>query len=212
MKRKSCPNERQIGNRGQPLWILFGIAEAWNGFFYCAKRSAENEGRFEPAATKLTLPDSVTLGVYWQMTPALALLADAGWTHWGLLKTINVVPSGAGAQATSIVEGWNDTVALSVGANYHLTESLMLQGGIGYDQSPVKVSNRSTRIPDSDRYLFGVGVQYEAFKNVTLQLAYAHIVFASASIANSAAPSAGAIAGNYSNSADTVAFGVKVKF
>ena len=165
-----------------------------------------------PAATKLTLPDSVTLGVYWQVTPALALLADAGWTHWGLLKTINVVPSGAGAQASSLVEGWNDTVALSVGANYQLTESLMLQGGIGYDQSPVKASNRSTRIPDSDRYLFGVGVQYEAIKNVTLQLAYAHIVFASASIANAAAPSAGAIAGSYSNAADTVAFGVKVKF
>jgi len=165
-----------------------------------------------PAGTKLTLPDSLTFGVYWQATPALALLADAGWTHWGLLKTINVVPSGAGAQATAIAEGWNDTISLSIGANYQLTESLMLQGGIGYDQSPVKASNRTTRIPDSDRYLFGVGVQYEVIKNLTVQLAYAHIVFASASIASSAAASAGAIAGTYSAAADTVAFGVKVKF
>jgi len=165
-----------------------------------------------PAGTKITLPDSLTLGVYWQATPALALLADAGWTHWGLLKTINVVPTGLGAQANAIAENWNDTVSVSVGANYQLTGSLMLQGGAGYDQSPVKVSNRTSRIPDSDRYLLAIGAQYEVIKNVTLQVAYAHIFFASASIANSASPTAGTIAGSYSTSAETVAVGLKVKF
>lgn len=184
-----------------PLVAVFSVPTA-------AFLAAQNS----PASTKITLPDSLTGGVYWQMTPQLALMADIAWTDWALLKNINVIPTGAGARTTSIAENWHSTVAISVGANYQLTDSLLLQGGFGYDQSPVSLDNRTARIPDSDRYLVGLGAQYEVMTNVTLQVAYAHIFFDKAQISNAASATSGLLVGTYNATADTVALGLKVKF
>jgi long-chain fatty acid transport protein len=163
-------------------------------------------------STSITLPDSLTGGVYWQATPQLALLSDASWTDWSLLQSINVTPSSPSATATSIVENWHNTFAISVGANYKLTKELMLQSGVGFDQSPVTDSNRTSRIPDSNRYEIGIGAQYEIMPNLTLQVAYAHIFFASAELVSEASTTSGVLVGKYSNSADTASLGVKYSF
>ena len=164
------------------------------------------------AATSITLPDSLTGGVYWQVTPQLALLSDVSWTDWSLLQSINVTPTSPFAAPSTIVENWHNTVAVSVGANYKLTKELMLQGGVGYDQSPVTDSNRTSRIPDSDRYLISIGAQYDILPNLTLQVAYSHIFFASAELTSQASTTSGVLVGKYSNSADTGSLGVKYRF
>jgi long-chain fatty acid transport protein len=161
-----------------------------------------------PAGIRITLLDSVTAGFYWQATPQLAVLSDIGWTDWSLLKSINVVPT----SPSSIVENWRNTVAVSVGANYRLTETLMLQGGIGFDESPCTDSNRTSRVPDSNRYLIGIGAQYDVLSNLTVQVAYAHIFFVSAEITSQASTTSGVLTGKYSNSANTVSPGARYRF
>jgi long-chain fatty acid transport protein len=165
-----------------------------------------------PAATKITLPDSATLGIYWQVTSQLALLSDISWTDWSLLKGINVVPSSVAAANSTIVENWRNTVAVSVGANYQLTRELMLQGGIGFDESPVTDQNRTSRIPDSNRYLIGIGAQYDVLANLTVQVAYAHVFFDSAPVTTQASTTSGVLTGKYTNSANTVGLGMKYRF
>jgi long-chain fatty acid transport protein len=120
-----------------------------------AQLAAQNS----PASTKITLPDSATFGLYWQATSQLALLADLIWTDWSLLKDITIVPSNAGVAGKTIDENWRNTVGVSVGANYQATRALMLQGGIGFDESPVTDSNRTSRIPDGNRFVIGIGAQ-----------------------------------------------------
>lgn len=164
------------------------------------------------AATSITLPDSLTGGVYWQVTPQLALLSDVSWTDWSLLQSINVTPTSRFAAPSTIVENWRNTVAVSIGANYKLTRELMLQGGVGYDQSPVTDSNRTSRIPDSDRYLVSIGAQYDILPNLTLQVAYSHIFFASAELTSQASTTSGVLIGKYTNFADTGSLGVKYRF
>ncbi|MFL5280661.1 MAG: OmpP1/FadL family transporter [Rhodopila sp.] len=163
-------------------------------------------------STKITLPDSVTFGLYWQATPQLALLSDISWTDWSLLKTIVVVPSSPTATGSTLRENWRNTVAVSVGANYQLTRELMLQGGFGFDESPVTDSNRTSRIPDSNRYLIAIGAQYEVIPNVTLQAAYAHVFFTSAPVQSQEALNAGRLIGSYDNAANTASLGVKIRF
>ncbi len=165
-----------------------------------------------PVDAKITLPDSVTGGFYWQASSKLAILADISWTDWSLLKTINVVAASPNASGSALVENWRNTVAVSVGANYQVTQELMLQGGFGFDQSPVTNPNRTSRIPDSNRYLVGVGAQYDALPNLTLQVAYAHVFFDSAEITSQESTNAGVLVGKYSNAADTASLGVKYRF
>jgi long-chain fatty acid transport protein len=165
-----------------------------------------------PASTKITLPDSVTFGLYWQATPQLALLSDISWTNWSLLQNIVVVPAKAGLPVATTPENWRNTVAVSVGANYQLTKELMLQGGIGFDQSPVTDSNRTSRIPDSNRYLIGIGAQYDILPNLTLQVAYAHVFFESAPVRTQASATSGVLSGKYESAANTASLGVKYRF
>jgi len=164
------------------------------------------------AKTSITLPDSLTGGIYWQATPQLAVVSDVSWTDWSLLQSINVTPTSALASPSTIVENWHDTVAVSVGANYSVTKALMLQGGLGFDQSPVTDSNRTSRVPDSDRYLVSIGAQYEIMPNLTVQAAYAHVFFASAQIMSQAGTTSGVLIGKYTDTANTVALGVKYRF
>lgn len=164
------------------------------------------------ASTKITLPDSVTAGVYYQATPKLALLSDIGWTDWALVKSISIVPSSPFAAPSTINENWQSTVNVSIGANYLIRPDLLLQGGLAFDQSPVTNSNRTSRIPDSNRYDISIGAQYEVMANVTVQVAYAHIFFASAPVSTQASATSGVLVGSYSNSANTAALGVRVRF
>jgi long-chain fatty acid transport protein len=165
-----------------------------------------------PATTKVTLPDSVTVGGYWQVTPRLALLSDASWTDWSLIRQIVVTPTTQGVPGSVLPENWRNTFAISVGANYRLTPALMLQCGAGFDQSPVTNQNRTSRIPDADRYPIGVGAQYDVLPNLTLQVAYSHLFFASAPVTTQASTTSGVLIGTYSNAADTASIGVKWRF
>jgi len=88
----------------------------------------------------------------------------------------------------------------------------MLQTGVAYDESPITLSNRTSRIPDSDRVILGVGAQYDILPNVTVQAAYAHVFFASQPISNAASATSGLLVGKYSSSAETASLGFKVRF
>jgi long-chain fatty acid transport protein len=164
-----------------------------------------------PVSTDITLPDSVTLGFYRQIDPQWAVMADVQWTHWSLIRNVSIVPSN-GTPVMSLPQNWRNTWFAAIGANYRVTDKLLLQAGFAYDESPVTDRNRTTRIPDSDRYDLAVGATYSVLPNVNLQAAYVHAFFSGGSINNSAVPSAGLISGSYSTSADAFSLGATVKF
>jgi long-chain fatty acid transport protein len=50
-----------------------------------------------------------------------------------------------------IKQGWRDTFKLSLGANYHYSDNLLLRTGVAWDQSPVKNADEThPALPDSD--------------------------------------------------------------
>src|SRR6185437_5271657 len=170
--------------------------------------NAQNTG----VRTKITLPDSVTFGVYWQIDPRWAVMADVQWTEWSLIQNVNIVPTNPLLPGSTLKENWRDTWFASVGVNYRVTDKLTLQGGFAFDQSPVTDANRTTRLPDGDRYELGVGVQYAVLPNLTLQAAYLHGFVGDVSIDNAASATSGVIRGHYSNSVNTWSFGAALRF
>ncbi len=114
-----------------------------------------------------------------------AVMSDLQWTHWSLLKEITIAPLN-GAPTTNLPLNWRSTWFVGVGTSYRVLDTLLLQTGFSYDQSPVPDFYRTTRVPDSDRYNLGVGVTWSVLPNVNLQAAYLHTFFANAPISNSA--------------------------
>jgi len=163
------------------------------------------------AQTHVTLPDSVSFALYHQIAPRLALVGEIEWTHWSLLKDIVITPS-SGARPTVLSENWRSTIFAGFGLNYQLLDQLTLKTGFSYDQSPVTDSNRTTRIPDTDHYILGVGLAYDVTPRVRVELAYAHIFCQPAPINNAANATSGRIIGSYQDHDDTVSAGLTVKF
>jgi long-chain fatty acid transport protein len=140
----------------------------------------------------VTLPDSLTVG-------------------FSLLQNVTITTQN-GAPPTVIPENWRDTAFVSIGSSYQATDKLLLQGGLYYDESPVTNANRTSRLPDNNRYGIGVGLTYAAFRNVDLQAAYLHVFFPTPTINETTSPTSGTLVGKYSVSTNVASIGIRVRF
>ena len=163
------------------------------------------------ASSRFSLPDSLSLGVYKQIDERWAVMADLQWTDWSLVDTVTIVPANH-APATVLPENWRSTWFGAVGASFRPIKKLLLQAGIGYDLSPVTNSNRTTRVPDTNRFLLGGGATYDLLPNVKLQFAVLEVIGAGATIDNSASATAGIIRGTYQARATVVGIGMAARF
>ncbi len=168
------------------------------------------------ATTSVTLPDSVNLAIYHQITPRWAVMANVEWTEWSLFNALSITPTNAGVAGTTIQENWRNTWFAGVGTNYRVLDNVMLQSGFGFDQSPVTNSNRTTRVPDGNHYDLGFGVQWQVLPSTNVQLAYLHVFVPNGSINSTASSSgltpSGTILGSYADSDNSVTMGVVMKF
>ena len=163
------------------------------------------------AKSQITLPDSATAGVYYDIAPNLAVFADLQWTHWSTFNNLTVVATnGLSSSVTS--ERFRSTVFVAAGLNLQLTDKLTFQTGAGWDQSPVHDSNRTTRIPDYSRILAGVGLSYAVLPNLKVTGAYLHLFAGDAQISNAASATSGRIVGKYSDSDESASLGVAFRF
>jgi long-chain fatty acid transport protein len=163
------------------------------------------------ADTSVTLPDSVSAGIYRDLSPRWAVMASVEWTHWALLNQIVILPEN-GAPASSLTENWRNTWFGGVGVNYKPDDRFTLQGGVSYDQSPVTATNRTTRIPDNNHVNVGAGLKYAMTRNVELSIAYLHVFVKNASINNAAGPTTGQIIGGYDVADNSATAGFNIKF
>lgn len=172
-------------------------------------------GSNSAATTTITLPDSLGIGIYHQLTPRLALLGSVQWTHWALLNTLNITPAN-GSTNTILEENWRNTWFAGIGANYQVNETLMLQSGFAFDESPVTDANRTTRVPDANHYDLGIGAQYQLLPDAKLELAYLHVFSPGGTIDNTANTSSltpsGTITGSYTAADNSVTAGLNMTF
>lgn len=162
------------------------------------------------ARTTVTLPDSLGVSIYHQVTPAWALMGSVQWTHWSLFNSMHVTP--AAGTSTVINENWRNSWFAGVGTNYQVNDRLMLQAGFSFDESPVTDSNRTPRVPDANHYDLGIGAHYKITPATTFELAYAHVFSPGGSVNSSANAAAGTLIGNYDASDNSVTAGVNVVF
>ncbi|XKE45060.1 OmpP1/FadL family transporter [Halomonas organivorans] len=122
----------------------------------------------------LTTPASLNLGIHHQLTERLALMANAEWTEWSSFDEL-VVEFEDGTDSTT-TENWDDTWALSVGANYALNPQWLLRAGLGVDESPVPdAEHRTPRVPDADRRWLSLGATWMPTPELGVTAGYLHV-------------------------------------
>ena len=123
---------------------------------------------------RITLPDVAAIGIYSEITPQLALMADAAWTNWSVFDEIKIDSDNVLTSTTTPLN-YEDTYFVSVGATYRPIENLALQVGAAYEKSPTNDEFRTARIPDSDRYWLSFGAGYEIDEWLSVNAGYSHI-------------------------------------
>ncbi len=189
------------------------------GVYYRTEIEADTEGDIElPIGatalidTDFTFPQGVNVSLYQELTDRWALLADAGWTDWSEFSNI---PIQLGPVAGTQRRGWRDTWRLGAGVQYTHSARLTLQGGFGYDSSPVKSSRLLPDIPTSEQYRFSVGLQARPKEYLEISLSYQFLWFAGLEFDDVALPPVGSVVlnGDYDPAwANQAGVSVRVKF
>jgi long-chain fatty acid transport protein len=189
------------------------------GVYYRTEMHADTQGRFEGPPNQnptinadFTFPQGVNVSVYQQIDDAWALLADAGWTDWSAFSNI---PLQVGPLGATQRRGWQDTWRAGVGFQYVPRKQWTLQGGFGYDSSPVKASRLLPDIPAGEQYRFSTGLQYRPKDYVELSVSYQFLWLGQLSIGQVSLPPSGTVVldGDYSPAlAHQAGVNVRVKF
>lgn len=154
------------------------------------------------ATAAVNLPDTISLGVYQQLSSQLALTGDLTWTNWSDFQELRI--SYDSIQPDTVVpENWNDTLRVALGLTYDINETWTVRGGVAYDPTPVPQEFLTARIPDSDRTWLSLGLSYAPTENLSFDVAYTHVFLNDRTIDNTTL-GAGRLVGEYNNSIDLV--------
>lgn len=140
------------------------------------------------AFSNITLPPYTALSYYQDVCPRVSVMATVIFTQWSKTKDLilndyagaispepfDIEPS-TGIQIV-VPDHYRNTWNVSIGADYHLTDQIILRGGVGYDETPVKDTYRNVQLPDNNRYVFAIGGHYQANKCLGFDLGWMHVM------------------------------------
>ncbi len=127
-----------------------------------------------PVRVGLNLPEQLTVGLSQAISNDLRLNLGFEWMNWSRLGTPAIVASNFGLPVGPFALRYKDGYLYSIGGEYRLNNQWELRAGAGYEVSPIDVSNRSTRLPDTDRVYASVGASYQWNEKLKINASYAH--------------------------------------
>ena len=162
---------------------------------------------------KTTTPESLSLGVAYNVNPELQIVADSTWTRWSRLKKLDVISQNT-FPIDSTQFNWNDSIMNSIGANYALNKNNLLRTGLAYEKEAMNDRNREPRVPSADKYWIATGLNHKFGDGLELDLAYVHQIYKTSKInmADYGLKGEGTVAGKFKTSVDVISLALKKQF
>ena len=123
----------------------------------------------------LNTPEQLTFGITQEINSVFKLSGSVEWMNWSRLNTPAVTLSQTGTPVTSLPLRYKDGWLYSIGGEYQATDRLAVRAGLAFEKSPIDTSNRTVRLPDTDRLWASVGASYDWSEKFRLSLSYAHV-------------------------------------
>lgn len=135
-------------------------------------------------------PAQVIVGGRFRVTPALTLNGQAVRATWEQFDAIRL-----GAPLNqAIPEGYRSTWSFAGGFDYDLTPAVTLRAGVQHARTPTQDGERDARVPDSNRWNYGVGGSWQATDRLGFDLAANYVDFENTTIDRVTAAYAGTAA------------------
>jgi long-chain fatty acid transport protein len=142
-------------------------------------------------SVNLEMPEIATASIRQRITPRVTLLGTLEWTNWSILDEVDIkaltsnvnLGASGGSNVTVIPLHWNDGWFFSSGIEYEVSDRTTVRTGVAYEISPIQAATeRTARLPDTNRVWVGLGASYAYSDGINLELAYNHIFFEDGSI------------------------------
>lgn len=169
-------------------------------------------------SAKLTTPAMLSMGVYHDINEKWAVMAEYQRVFWSSFESLDIVGDSVNKPAgniSSTKENWRDTNFYALGASYQLDHQWKARFGVAFDQAAVTISDRTPRIPDSDRVWFSGGLNYEYSDKLSFDLAYTYIKAKKATVNTRLTENTGSsrdFSARYSNSVKLFGLSMNYKF
>ena len=168
--------------------------------------------RTRGATAPVTIPATLSLSGYHEISDRWAIMADVTWTDWSVFEELRIIFDNGDPDSVQ-PEEWDDSYRFSIGANYRYNDDWTFRTGIAYDQTPVPNAElRTPRIPDNSRRWIAFGASYRPSSTFSFDVAYTHIFISDTAIRNqevttgdlAGAPVGSTLDGEYESSVDII--------
>ncbi|AKK66342.1 outer membrane protein transport protein [Xanthomonas translucens] len=158
----------------------------------------------------VTLPATATASFTHTINEQWTVMADVSRTAWSKFDQVTV--DFANNQPNSVLNfAYNDTTFVSVGADYRMSDTLTLRGGLAYDETPTSNEHRDVRVPDASRKWVSLGLSWRPSEQAEYSFGYTHLFTSDPSI-NSTTATGNTLVGSYDVSGNVLAASVNYKF
>ncbi len=130
---------------------------------------------------RIDTPAMLSVGAYHKLNDKWELMAEYQRVYWNSFDSIDIYGNDYAFESHT-AENWRDANFYAIGASYQLDDQWKLRLGVAYDEAAVKLSDRTPRIPDSNRMWYSVGLGYQYSENMSIDAAFTYIKAKEASI------------------------------
>lgn len=120
----------------------------------------------------LTVPQSVMISAYHELSQRWAVMANVGWQNWNQFGKVDVGVDSANPTDLTTELNYQDTWHGAIGAQCRVSQTWTLSAGFAYDTSAVEDEHRTLSLPMGEAYRFGLGARWQVSQAVTLGAAY----------------------------------------
>jgi long-chain fatty acid transport protein len=150
----------------------------------------------------MKVPQMVMFSFFHELNDRWAIMGDVGWQEWSRFGKVDIGLSSTANDASVTADlKYKDTWHFALGAQYRISQPLLLMFGASYDSSAVKSADMTVTLPMGETYRFGVGTMYQWTECLSLGLAYELTWLNTLKVDQERGPLTGRVAGEYKDAA-----------
>lgn len=159
----------------------------------------------------VTLPASLTFSVTHKINDKWSVMADLTRTAWAPAFDSVTVDYGSNQADTVLAFDYDDSTFGSIGAEYRMSDTLTLRGGLAYDETPTSYAHRDLRVPDENRKWVSLGLSWMPSEKMEYNVGYTHLFVNGANVSTTSS-TANRVQGEFDVGGDILAASINYKF
>lgn len=159
----------------------------------------------------IELPASTTLSFTRKLNDKVTIMADWSHTFWKPSFDAVTVDFASNQPDNVLAFNYRDTNFVSLGADYRLSDTLTLRGGVAYDQTPTTAEHRDVRVPDTTRKWLSMGLSWTPSEKAEYNFGYTHLFTSDPTVSLRSATNS-TLNGSYDVGGDVLGASINYKF